>query len=121
MNYREGKQLPKAVVMAPFIAGWRNATGVSRDVTETLQGSFCLLPAAYEMGRTQRANQPKILGQNRKFFLSGTLLNMFDFDDKNRGEHLPISCAPPNTRSAERRTRRRPMLVKCFRSTVVVL
>jgi phospholipase C len=29
-------------------------------VTETLQGSFCLLPAAYEMVRAQRADQPKI-------------------------------------------------------------
>jgi phospholipase C len=29
-------------------------------VTETLQGSFCLVPAAYEMVRAQRADQPKI-------------------------------------------------------------
>jgi phospholipase C len=36
-------------------------TGLSRGtVTETLQGSFCLVPAAYEMVRAQRADQPKI-------------------------------------------------------------
>ena len=29
-------------------------------VTETLKGSFCLLPAAYEMVRAQRADQQKI-------------------------------------------------------------
>jgi hypothetical protein len=40
MNYREGKQLLKTVAMAPFIAGWRNATGVCRDVRKRYKVLF---------------------------------------------------------------------------------